>query len=96
MDTDMPTQMENETPAQTEDAGYCVELCVNADGTFAVSGPEPLPDEHAEGAAESAGEPLANIGQALKAILQIVQDHPLGQSQQKSFEAGYASGPARA
>lgn len=56
---------------------------------------EAEPDVMAEEPAMS-GEPLPNIGQALKAVLKIVQDNPIGESAQQNFEAGYASGPNRA
>ena len=89
-------------------AGYHVTLYVNADGTFRVMGPEPhepearvsesetMPGEPSmmeAGDPSDVGEPLPNIGAALKAVLQIVKDNPIGQSAQQSFDAGYASGP---
>lgn len=92
-----PTVPEESEPATPDlSAGYHVMLYVNADGTFAVSGPEPHEPEPPGGEVEQAGgEPLSNIGQALKAVLQIVKDNPIGQSEQEQFEAGYASGPHR-
>ena len=79
-------------------AGYCVKLYVNADGTFSVEGPVPHEPEGIGGDVEGAdaGEPLPNIGQALRAVLKIVQDNPIGPTEQEGFEAGYASGPNRA
>ena len=106
---DHPTDEEVLQPADLS-AGYHVTLYVNADGTFNVKGPVPhepeapvsesetMPGEPSmmEGADPSeAGEPLPNIGAALKAVLQIVKDNPIGESEQQNFEAGYASGPHR-
>ena len=84
--------------------GYCVELHVKADGTFTVEGPEPESEEQqepsaapAEGSAAPAeGEKsFPSLGEALKAVLEIVRQNPIGQSEQEGFEAGYASGPHR-
>ena len=97
-----PTDEDSFQPADLS-AGYHVDLHVHPDGTFRVLGPEPhaeaMPEDGvdpSEGADPSeAGEPLPNIGAALKAVLQIVKDNPIGESEQQNFEAGYASGPHR-
>ena len=102
--------METQEVTDSVTQGYCVKLYVNGDGTFGVEGPVPhepetpasesetMPGEPnmMEGAAEPPSEPLPNIGQALKAVLKIVQENPIEQSEQAGFEAGYASGPNRA
>ena len=104
-DSNSVTQDESDSVTQ---AGYCVKLYVNADGTFNVEGPVPhepeapasesetMPGDPSMMESEATGEPLPNIGQALKAVLKIVQDNPIGESEQQNFEAGYASGPNRA
>ena len=76
--------------------GYCVELTVKSDGTFAVSGPEPIEQEAAEedaelgaAAGEEDAEVLDNIGAALKAILDLVKANPVGESEQGNFDAGF-------
>lgn len=93
----MVPQMDEDTEQPDLSAGYCVELYVNADGTFTVSGPKPHEAEAVEGETEAAGgAPLPTIAAALKAIMQMVQDNPIGQSAQAGFEAGFSSGPNRA
>lgn len=88
----MVDPMDTETPEQADTSrGYVVELCVHPDGTFTVDGPEPYDEEQQEN--EDHGEPLPNIGQALRAVMKIVEANPIGKSPQESFEAGYATGP---
>jgi hypothetical protein len=76
--------------------GYCIEVSVLPDGTFKVSGPEPLQEEAAEEQGEEPGSEMGqdydSIGGALKGVLTIVKDNPVGDSGQKAFEAGYAKG----
>ena len=73
--------------------GYCIELSVLPDGTFKVSGPEPLQEEAAEEQGEApgseAGEDFESIGEALKGVLTIIKQNPVGDSDQANFEAGF-------
>lgn len=90
---DMPV---DEPASATPDLsqGYCIEVSVLPDGTFKVSGPEPLAEEAAEEQGEPGsemGEDVESIGEALKAVLAIVKANPVGDSAQASFEAGYAT-----
>lgn len=66
--------------------GYCIELYVMPDGTFTVSGPEAM-DKMKE---MEEGEEFSSIGEALKQVLMLIKQNPVGDSGQKSFEAGYA------
>lgn len=86
-----------DTPDGAEDLtqGYCIEISVLPDGSYKVSGPEPLPEE----ADEEKGEPGAeqgddypSIGAALKGVLDIVKQNPVGGDADKQFGAGYAQG----
>lgn len=75
--------------------GFCIEISVLPDGTYKVSGPEPLADEAAEEQGEAGselGQDFDSIGAALKQVLQVIKDNPLGDSDQANFEAGYAKG----
>ena len=76
--------------------GYCLELSVLPDGTFKVSGPEPLAEEadeeQGEAAGSEAGQDFTSIGEALKAILSAIKANPVGGSDQSQFEAGYGAG----
>ncbi len=76
--------------------GYCLELSVMPDGTFKVSGPEPLEEEAKEeqGAEPGSeeGQDYDSIGEALKAILQAVRSNPVGGDSNKQFDAGYQAG----
>lgn len=94
-----PAAMPAETAMPEETAGdmsqgYVIELSVLPDGTFKVSGPEPLEVEAAEeeGAPGSEmGEDFASIGDALKGVLMMIKQNPVGGDDQQQFEAGYAS-----
>lgn len=95
-DTMTAAPADAETPAESTDLsqGYCVELSVLPDGTFKVSGPEPLAEE----AEEEQGEPGSEMGQdfdgiaeALKGMLRIIKDNPVGKDEQADFNAGFQS-----
>lgn len=84
-----------ETPAESTSLsqGYSIELSVLPDGTFKVSGPEPLAAE----AAEEQGEPGSEMGEdfddikaALKGMLGIIKANPVGDDQAQ-FNAGYTA-----
>lgn len=81
---------ESATPDLSQ--GYCVELSVLPDGTFKVSGPEPLETEAAEETGEPGsemGEDVRSVGEALKAILAIVKANPVAGDDNAQFQAGY-------
>lgn len=73
-------------------AGYCVEVHVLPDGTFGVSGPEPLAQEAEEGESPTGDQSFPSIGEALKAVLGVIRDNPVGQDESAQVEAGYAAG----
>jgi hypothetical protein len=81
---------ESATPDLSQ--GYCVELSVLPDGTFKVSGPEPLEAEAAEETGEAGsemGEDVKTIGEALRKILEITKANPIAGDDQAQFEAGF-------
>jgi hypothetical protein len=91
MDNEMAEAQPDDESAEGESSlagGYCVELHVMPDGTFRVSGPEPLEQEAAEGESPDEGEPYQSIGEALKGILKVVRDNPPEQDEQAHFNAG--------
>ena len=74
--------------------GFCIEVSVLPDGSFKVSGPEPL----AASAAEETGEPASemgddytSIGEALKAVLMIIKENPVGSDENAQVEAGFGA-----
>lgn len=75
--------------------GYCIDISVLPDGSFKVSGPEPLEAEAAEDAGEAPGSEMGtdfdSIGAALKGVLDIIKQNPVGESADAQLEAGYAS-----
>lgn len=95
---DMPDEPEMQDNATEEAAepstagGYCVELHVYPDGSFGVSGPEPLDTEEEQGEEErGAGDKFSSLTDALKALLSVVKENPVGESEQSQFDAGYTS-----
>ena len=69
--------------SEAESEEYCIRICVYADGTFAASGPEPLPEDQT---AET--EPVTSIHEALNAAFTLFTSHPVGGDEQAQFEAG--------
>ena len=69
--------------------GYVIEIVVKADGSFAVS-KEDLRMEAAEGPGEEAMS-YDSLGQAMKAVMDIVKQNPVGESEQSQFDAGYGA-----
>ena len=84
-----------EEPEESKDLsqGYCVELYVNADGTYGVGEPEPLAEEQAEG--EATPEAIPDLTAALKKLLNVVKSNPIGTDGQAQFDAGYSGKPMR-
>ena len=74
--------------------GYCVEVHVLPDGTFGMSGPEPLEMEAAEGENPSGDQQFQSVGEALQAVLAVIRDNPVGgaPAAEAEMEAGYAAG----
>lgn len=70
-----------------DEAGYCICLCAHADGSFTVSGPEPLSDEQKEG--EPEGQAFPDLATALKSLVQMVKANPVTQDGEAQFKAGY-------
>jgi hypothetical protein len=75
-----------------KDEGYVIEIIVKADGTFAVS-KEELQAEAEEGPGEEATS-YDSIGQALKAVMELIKSNPVGESEQSQFDAGYGANAA--
>lgn len=85
-----------EAPAESTDLsqGYCIELSVMPDGTFKVSGPEPLQEEAEEEQGEpgsEAGQDFDSIAEAMKGVLRIIKANPVGKDEQADFNAGFQS-----
>ena len=78
--------------------GYVVELSCMPDGTYSVSGPEPLSEEQSEESAggdagsdaDDQGQTFDSIGAALKGVLDIIKQNPMSGNDQDQFNAGYA------
>jgi hypothetical protein len=74
--------------------GYLVEIKVLADGTFQVKQETmQIEPEEAAAAGEETGENFDNLGDALKEVIRIVRDNPVGESEQANFEAGAGIAP---
>ena len=69
--------------------GYSVMFHANEDGTYSVG--EPM--AHSEDNAEPEGETIAELPAALKVLLNMVKSHPVGESDQAQFQAGYGAEP---
>ena len=81
--------MAEDTAMTDETEGYVIEIIVKADGSFAVS-KEELRAEAEEGPGEEAMS-YDSLGQAMKAVMDIVKQNPVGESEQSQFDAGYAA-----
>jgi len=57
--------------------GYCIEICVNADGSFEVS-KEPMAQEMGEEQGEPKGQPAGDIKEALTIALKLYQEGDTG------------------
>ena len=65
--------------------GYCVKLYALPTGAYSVGAPEPLtPDE-------AGGDEQPSIGAALKALLDVVKQNPVGGDDTTQLEAGYGA-----
>lgn len=73
-------------PAE-EAGGYVIEIMVHTDGTFEVSKAD-MKMEAAE-TADEAGESFTDLGAALKAVMTMVKENPMGSSAQGQFDAGF-------
>ena len=81
--------MADDAAKMDETEGYVIEIIVKADGSFAVS-KEELRAEAEEGPGEEAMS-YDSLGQAMKAVMDIVKQNPVGESEQSQFDAGYAA-----
>lgn len=75
--------------------GYTIELSCMPDGTYKLSGPEPLEEEASEEQGEPGsemGQDFSSMGEALKAMLAMIKANPMSASPQDSFNAGYGAG----
>lgn len=72
--------------------GYCIEITVTTDG-YRVSGPEPLPEESGEEQSEpETGESFPTLANALKHVVLLVKENPVGADENAMMEAGHAAG----
>ena len=89
----MPMPMMEEPDVEAEaggpSTGYCIRLHVLEDGTFKVGEPEPYVDD--DETAAPTGQDYQTIGDALKGVLEVIRDNPVGNDDQKAFEAGYGA-----
>ena len=75
-------------------AGYCVKFYVYGDGSYGVGEPTELDkEEQAEEQDEDASIP--DLTTSLKRLLNVVKAHPIGESDEAQFDAGFKSGPAK-
>lgn len=88
------------TPGDTADApgdlsqGYSIEISCLPDGSYKVSGPEPLQAEASEEQGEPGseqGDDFPTIGAALKQVLQLIKENPMSGDGNAQLEAGYAA-----
>ncbi len=73
-------------PADDLSQGYCIELCVMPDGSFVVSGPEPIEPED-----DAGGQSAASLGEAMKMIMAIYKQAQadVGGSADDQMAAGF-------
>lgn len=76
--------------------GYCVKFYVWEDGTFSIGEPEAVTEDEREGNAESEGENQTDLTSALKRLLNVVKQNPVGSDDEAQFAAGYNAGPGGA
>lgn len=84
-----PDIAENElesAPIPTEE-GYEILIQVSPNG-FLVNGPLPLTPQP-QGAEETDAEPLADLTEALKQVIAITKENPLGEDANAQMEGGY-------
>lgn len=93
-DAEMDDEM---APAESDtSAGFCIEISCLPDGSFKVSGPEPLMEEAEEEQGEpgsEAGQDCGSIGEALKAVLAIYKaaGTGAGESEDDQMASGFSS-----
>ena len=98
----VPPEMPETPVEESSDQGYVIEITVKSDGSFIVS-KEDLQQEAVEENAvggpgsepgaqgEEGGDSYPSLGAALKAVIKIVQENPVGESEQAGFEAGFGA-----
>ena len=91
--TAQPSGMLNESQPENEsqEGGYCVEFYVYPDGTYGVGKPEPI-DHDEEDEEDEDVQKTPDLTAALKTLLNVVKNNPVGENPQAAFEAGYNSG----
>jgi len=74
--------------------GYTVEFTVHGDGSYSVGKPEPTANEQAEGEPDpEESDTIPDLTQALKRLLNVIKQNPVGSNDEESFDAGYQAGP---
>lgn len=92
MNDDKQTSVENpaEDPitAPTIEEGYCVKFYAYGDGSYGIGEPEPLTPEDDD----DEGAHVADLTSALKRLLNVVKQNPVGSDEDAQFDAGYNPG----
>ena len=92
-----PAMDDESAPAEGDlSQGFCIEISCLPDGTFKVSGPEPLAEEAEEEQGEpgsEAGQDASSIGEALKLVLAAYKEASAGTagSEDDQMAAGFNS-----
>jgi hypothetical protein len=72
--------------------GYCVDLYVYGDGSYAVGEPEPIDEDHDDTSVEK----VPDLATALKHLIHVVKSNPVGASDEEHFAAGFSGGASPA
>lgn len=89
MNVSQPSQESDiESDPNSIEDGYCVKLYVYGDGSFGIGEPEAIaPDEE-----DDEGSHIADLTSALKRLLNVVKQNPVGSDEDAQFDAGYNPG----
>ena len=87
----MEQEPDLESPPTDLQEGYQILFTVTRDG-FSVSEPMPLPPApQSSDTATSDEDMVPDLTSAIKQLLAVVREHPVGEDEQASFAAGYES-----
>lgn len=85
---------QSEEVAQDSQEGYCIELYVKPGGTYSVQGPVYKEKPSDESEPHEQGESAESLPDAIKMILSIARENPVGRDDMGEMQAGFDSGPA--
>lgn len=91
MNEEMEPESEEMPPDMTQ--GYSVELYVWPDGTYTVGAPEAVSPEDLQAHQDAEGDDQTDLTGALKRLLNVVKNNPVGGNAEEQFAAGYNAGP---